>query len=380
MNSGLILYYINIICLTSFSITLLVLLWISIKRQQKLSTKSIVNNIDDYKIQLSYSPIVDLTYEDALIPDKFDKKLVENALVNLNMNFLFEFGTKDLSYINNITSSIKRLKNGNIVWNLSDKGKKLLKSGKAELVFHNESGKLLPMIKDQRTGKFVEQFKGKMPNVGSKIANLSNVVVNVAHIIAGADISNKLKSVDKKVDLLIAGRRIDQMSRIESNYLLARELLSGPLSENDISTLKLLHKEIMELRSAWRQEIELKLSSIEDPNNIGWLKKMFTRQQTRDRKVISGICEFEKEIRLIGFSLSYDLALCQVIGNSNTFINITLPDEIIRLNRIKVLVEEKTNFISGYSNDEIVRSVNDYFGYICEKYSTFIPVVLPQTE
>ncbi|GAB4374948.1 MAG: hypothetical protein Kow0042_19960 [Calditrichia bacterium] len=325
------------------------------------------------------SPIKDLSFEEALDIQKFDNSLEKTALDTLNENFLKEFDTKNLSYLSNISSSVKKIKNG-IIWEISDKGKKLLKTGKAEIVFHEESGKLLPIIKDAKTKKFIEQFKGKVPNISSKIANLTNVLVNCAHIISGADISKRINLLDKKVEYLIAGRKIDQLSRIEANYNLARELLFEPLSENDISTLKLLHKDNLELRAVWRREMELKLDQIEDPNNISWIKKIFSRQETRDKKVIKNIieCEFEKEIRLIDFSISFDLALCHAINNSNAFINTTLSEEVKRLNEICLKLIQKKTYIKEVSENDDVESVINYLKYVTIKYSFYTPVYSSQ--
>ena len=309
----------EIILLIVILFGIFVLIFFKVYENTKKSTSPPIqveqrSSTDLFKIEESLitSPINDLSFEEALDIQTFDNNLVEKALVTLNENFLKEFGTKNLPYLDNISSSVKKIKNG-VVWEISDKGKKLIKTGKAELVFHNKSGKLLPAIKDAKTGRFIEQFKGKVPNVGSKIAKLSNVLVNGAHIISGADISKRIELLDKKVEYLIAGRKIDQLSKIEANYNLARELLFYPLNGNDLSTLKLLHKDNLELRSVWRREMELKLDKIEDPNNISWIKKRFSRQKTRDKKVKQNIieCEFEKEIRLIDFTISFDLALCQ---------------------------------------------------------------------
>lgn len=321
------------------------------------------------------SPIKDLSFEEALDIQAFGDSLVEKALDTLNENFLKEFGTKNLLYLDNISSSVKKIKNG-VVWEISDKGKKLIKTGKAELVFHNKSGKLLPAIKDAKTGRFIEQFKGKVPNVGFRIVKLSNVLVNCAHIISGANISKRIKILDKKVEYLIAGRKIDQLSKIETNYNLARELLFCPLNGNDISTLKLLHKDNLELRSVWRREMELKLDKIEDPNNIIWIKKLFSRQKTRDNKLKQSIieCEFEKEIRLIDFTIFFDLALCHAIGNSSAFINTSLSDEIKRLNKIGKILNKKKSYIKETSKNDDVESVIKYLDYVNEKYSSFVPV------
>lgn len=321
------------------------------------------------------SPITDLSFEEALDIQTFDNSLVEKALVTLNENFLKEFGTKNLTYLDNISSSVKKIKDG-VVWEISDKGKKLIKTGKAKFILHKKTGNLLPVIQDAKTNKFIEQFKGRPLNMGSKLAKLSNVLVNCAHIISGADVSKKIKLLDKKVEYLIAGRKIDQLSKIEANYNLARELLFYSLNGNDISTLKLLHKDNLELRSVWRREMELKLDKIEDPNNISWIKKRFSRQKTRDKKAKQSIieCEFEKEIRLIDFTISFDLALCHAIGNSNAFINTSLSDEIKRLNEIGKILNKKKSYIKIISENDDVESVIKYLDYVNEKYSSFVPV------
>lgn len=264
-------------------ITILIIYWklnSSLSFLNKSKENNIGNNrkynIDESQIEKSKkydSAIVHLPFQEALSLDLFYNEMYNSSLSNLKEDLIDNLGLREISSTYPITYSINKLSDGKIIFSLSERGSKLLKTGKAELILETKSGKILPAIRDSKTKEFIEQFKGKAPEIGSKVANLTNAVVNVAHIISGADLAKQLKAVNKKLDYLLACRKIDQFSRLEANYNIAREIFSSTLNNVDKSEIRRLHQENMELRYIWRQEIEAKLSDIENPDNYNWFKK-----------------------------------------------------------------------------------------------------------
>ena len=320
------------------------------------------------------SAIVHLPFQEALSLELFYDEMYNTSLSNLKEDLIDNLGLREISSTYPVSYSINKLSDGKIIFSLSEKGNKLLKTGKAELIFETESGKILPSIRDSRTKEFIEQFKGKAPEIGSKVANLTNAVVNVAHIISGADLAKQLKTVNKKLDYLLACRKIDQFSRLEANYNIAREIFSSTLNEIDKTEIRRLHQENMELRYIWRQEIEAKLSNIENPDNYSWVKKKITRQKTINKKIIFGLSELENELSLIDFSITYDIALTSVFDDGQKyFFQKTLPEEIKNLSSLSYLLIEKANNIKDKNDNSEASPIASYLLEIANKYKGFLP-------
>lgn len=167
-----------------------------------------------------------------------------------------------------VTINALRLKPSGLemIFRASKNGQSLLDKGLAVLTHDKISGQLLPVLKDVKTGKIIEQLKGApLATTASRLAALSAVVVGAAHIVAGADIANRLKRVEKKINLLLALRRIDQEAKLERIFTSARELASGSMSPFKRSEMWRLRGELRELRLTWRRECEYNLRQIEDP-------------------------------------------------------------------------------------------------------------------
>ncbi len=347
----------------------------TLKQSQK--NENIVYVTNDAKIEKTKkydSAIVKLSFQEALSLDLFYNEMYNSSLSNLKEDVLDNLGLREIISSYPITYSLNKLSDGKIIFSLTEKGNALLKSGKAELIFETQSNKLLPAIRDSKTKEFIEQFKGKAPDLSSKVVNLTNAVVNVAHIISGADLAKQLKAVNKKLDYLLACRKMDQFSRLEANYNTAREIFSSSLNKVDRTEIRRLHQENMELRYIWRQEIEAKLSDIENPENYNWFKKKITRQKTINKKISSGLSELENELSLIDFSITYDIALTSVLKDEkNYFLNKTLTEEIKRLSNLSTLLTEKASYIKDKNGDSVVIPSSKFLMDIANKYKTFIP-------
>ena len=119
----------------------------------------------------------------------------------------------------------------------------------------------------------------------------------------------------------------------------------------------------MELRSAWRFELKYNLSNIEDPNRASWIKRFFSRQKTKDKKMLEAISCGEVEIGFIEYSLRLDLALAESSGTLGSFLTHTLPAELDSLIEIRDFVKSKAGLISGkypeLTADYVVHDLSD---------------------
>lgn len=100
----------------------------------------------------------------------------------------------------------------------------------------------------------IEQAKGAS-TVPLRLAQSWALVVSVAHIISGLDVVKRLKDIDRKLSLLVAGRRIDQDAALNRIYTEARGILSQKIDHTVIRELKKYRYDLYELRQVWCGEV-----------------------------------------------------------------------------------------------------------------------------
>lgn len=232
---------------------------------------------------------------------------------------------------------------GTVVVRFTAEGAKLLKA--KELRF---MGKFPTLI--NKAGRTVENAKLTAPlTTGTRVAaNLTMAVVTVAHVISGADLAKKLNKLDSKVDFLVAAHRIDQLARIEGVYRQAKEILH--MEQTDLTRWELhrLGRELFEVRSAWRREISFHVGDLQKTDESqNWFMKRFQllSRKGKDQKVTSTVSACDAEIQLISGSIAIHLALAQAAGTLDTFLQVSLPDEIAELQRVRTLLQERRSFI-----------------------------------
>lgn len=314
------------------------------------------------------NPINKLTFKESLNIERFN-----DQLISYNMSKSDEV----LSHVFNIrpgdgvkmVESVKIVKEKNaIVWELSKEGKKLLKTGKVEWVTHKKTGKLLPVVKNSKGTKFKELIKGTQGGKFARVAKVTNVVVNAAHIISGADLSKKLDSVNNKLDYLIESRKIDKLSKLESLYYELKEQISNSDSKRSRERILEIHDQIRLIRITWRNELEYHLNNIKDPNSRTFFQKLFSIDRNTDEKVYNEITKFEDEMRLIDYCFSLDFAICGAVNQDPSALKI----ELDRFKQTALKLEEKRDHFTGkfpeYNIDDHIK----YLSTIPDKYSNFI--------
>jgi len=288
------------------------------------------------------SPFAQISFDEAFSSNKIAERTADVSLNKLNSYLRKTLENRNISRGIQLVDSVRRAVDFSIVWELSDKGKEMLKTGEAVFNVHKATGKLLPTIKNAENQRFVELLKGSGPDALSKVGQFSNVIVNAAHIISGADLIKQIRKIDKKVSLLLEGRRNDKIAKLEANYIFAQELLSNPVSIPERMLLLNLHRELIELRSAWRRDIDYQLNQINDPKKpYKWFDYKW-RQNSKDKKLYEEISEFETELLCLYFAYIYDMALCAAINHPHT-----LQDEILQLKQTHNLLTVKAKFIDA---------------------------------
>ncbi|MCK4761738.1 MAG: hypothetical protein KAW12_06015 [Candidatus Aminicenantes bacterium] len=365
----------NIVYLIALPILAVVLLLIYINRRH---IKKLLRPASKQDIILgagftTHSPIVKLSFDESLNVDRFTGELRSYSLEHADKAFkeIYEID-KPGGEITRLIEGVKEKIEGNkLIWELSNEGKRLLKEKSIEWFKNKESGKFLPQLVGKKGKKIGELLKSYGSVDITKITRLANIAVNAANIVSGADQAKKLKTLSKQIDYLTAARRIDHLSKLESNFYLAKELLSNPLEPTKINKVLDLHREVIEMRTNWRNEIEHRLKNIDDPKTKSFLKKLFSTRKSRDKEVFSEISQFEEEIGLIDFSFIYDIALCESIGHVNS----SLSTEINRLEETGNLLQKKANYLSGANEEYKIDNQIKQLDRIIRRYKRFRPVI-----
>lgn len=354
-----------------FSLGFILLFYLYIKKHIKmlnLENKFILSRNKD----VGLSPISKISFYDALHSQKMLNAIQESALEKLNKELRNSFPGQSLSKSAQLVDSVRILKDKSIVMTLSNKGKKLLKSGKAEIIFHKDTGKLLPAIRDSQSKKFIENMKGAPANSISKLSKISNLIVNTAHIISSADMAKKINILDKKTDYLIEGRRIDKIGDLEANYRLAQQILSkNIINTEEYGSLLEIHKDLMRLRSIWRREIEYKLSNINDPKNRNFFSRkwgILDYTKSTNKNIYNAISTFKFELALIDFTIFFDVLIGEKLS-----LYYYLNDDLKFLSHTKKLLKSRQQFLTGENNEYAVDEYLAFFDKLEDRVKCFLP-------
>jgi len=311
-----------------------------------------------------------LTFTQSLDSEQFAIASQESALFSLNM--LLDKGIVD--GVSVTVNSVRLLPSGSeIKFTCSKEGQRMLDEGTAVLSRNRVSGKYLPLLKDARTGEFIEQLKGVPVNkIASQLGNMSVAVIGAAHIIAGADIAKRLHSIESEMNLLLAYRCNDQMAKLERIYASAKELSCGPMNQDKCWELWRLRGELRELRCTWRHELQYHLNLIEDPDSAPWLKRMFPRQKSIDINIHTKITDGQLQAGLIEYSLRLDQVLAVGSGTVPEF-EVTLSGELQELEMVASLLQSKAGLISGKYKELSVEPMAKAMTAMVEQYRRLLP-------
>lgn len=157
----------------------------------------------------------------------------------------------------------------------------------------------------------------------------------------------------------------------------AKEILSMEQSDNTRWELHRLGRELFEGRSAWRREICFHVGNVQKTEESqNWLMNRFQSfsRKGKDKKVTSTVSACDAEIQLISGSIALHLALAQAAGTLDTFLQVSLPDEIAELKRVRSLLRERGSFIHDKHPElrESVAAVGNRMDGVARLYQAMI--------
>jgi hypothetical protein len=192
------------------------------------------------------NPLLLVGYDDALQVGPLLTKLGEDSHSKL-IRAIAAHGGDSLALA--LQGASIAMHNGTFVAKFGAEATRLYKAKELHLMV-DASGRHVPTLVGA-SGKTVQNARLLGPLAkGTRIAaNLAAAAITAAHIISGIDLAKKMDRLNGKVDFLIAGRRIDQLSRLEGVYRQARELLHGGLDDDSQREIHRLGRELFEVRS-----------------------------------------------------------------------------------------------------------------------------------
>lgn len=202
------------------------------------------------------------------------------------------------------------------------------------------AGRDLPILLTAN-GKTLEiaRIAGTGAQLASTATAVTGMVVLVAHMISGADNAQKLNEANKKLDFLIAARRIDQCARMEAVFRQAKELMALPWEPEIQRDLHRLGIILHELRAAWRAEVRHKLSQIdlkkpEDTDN--WFMKAvrWALEGNNAEKGSQTVYQNMAELHLLNVSLALHISLALASNTIDAYASQSLPEELAMTQRL----------------------------------------------
>jgi hypothetical protein len=318
--------------------------------------------------------ITRLSFDESLDLEKFACASQEAALSDLNRRLMSSAPDGLVIAVNGLQLAESGV---NMVVSASKGGQKLLQDGVA-VISRTATKQSLPVIRGVKDGRILEMMKeARGAQALGRLASLGAVIVGAAHIISGADIARMLKDLNAKVDLILAYRKVDQMSALERIYTSARELCRGHVTKEKKWALWTMRGELRELRTIWRREMRTRIGLIKDPNQQDWLRSMFSWIEQVDRgphqEAHQKIREEQPGLMLIEYSLRLDQTLAVASDTVHEF-ETTLQDELKGLEDLRRLLRSKANLISRRYPDLSVQPMLDGMAAMLEGYGKLLPV------
>ncbi len=290
-------------------------------------------------------PLLSVKYEEALQIRPLLQKVGEDSRAVLVAS-VAAHGGDGLAFA--LQGASIAINDGAFIAKFSAEAARLFKAGELRLLI-DASGKKLPTLVGA-SGKTVANARllGPLAKGTTIAANIATAAITVAHVVSGIDLAKKMDRLNGKVDFLVAGRRIDQLSRLEGVYRHAKELLHGGIDDYSQKELHRLGRELFEIRSSWRGEISYHVSRLnkasESVNQFIAFFESMTRK-SKDQKTADRVCACDTEIHLINVSIATHMALAQASGRLDTFLQVSLPDELEQIAVIRELLWSRRNFI-----------------------------------
>ncbi len=251
---------------------------------------------------------------------------------------------------------------GEIIYKFSEHAMELYRRGEATIAVHAETNKFLPLMQDS-SGKILEQAKGTLA-AAPQLAQVLSLVVSAAHLIAGHDLSQRVKKLQKSVDFLIAGRTIDKKARLDRYFIQARGELAKPITELRQSRLSDISYSLAQLRMEWRGEIEALIEVSDHLESTKWWH-LRTKSSNKgiQRELTDAAPIIGQKLESIGSALLIEAMLALSTNSLDELRNNTLTREVTEWAELDSMCQRMVVHFSGKrlaETSQIAAGVADY--------------------
>ncbi len=214
-----------------------------------------------------------------------------------------------------------------------------LKLGSAAFVKDNQTGLIIPQLRDLATGKFMEHGK-LMHNVKSMPELMRQVgtsalpgLIAISHIISNYDINRQLKQVGKNIEFLKSARLYDQKAELIANFGKLQQAFSLPEPHRTIE-LGRIHFDLQKLRNVWGMEIEGALRDRKD-SRPKLIRNTFIKRSSVSLENQQELQNVQERLTLMGYSARLD-SIAITVGNARVY----KEDELLPLEKIGKLLKK----------------------------------------
>lgn len=217
-----------------------------------------------------------------------------------------------------------------------------------------KSGERLLVAVDKNGRKFISQAKQVDPTMAARLAQIGTLVVGAAHIIASYDNAKNIKAIDAKVDVLIEQNSNELLAELAAIFESLKEQLHSAESEEGRTHLLALKHKLKVIRSRWFLDIESELKTIKNPSDRNFLVRLFSRKKTTVQNLMNELSAQEEPLYLIRFSLQMEQVIAEVLGGSDKFNDLTLPDVRSQILQLSKVISERRDWIKEHSSEDTV--------------------------
>jgi hypothetical protein len=208
----------------------------------------------------------------------------------------------------------------------------------------------------------VHELLGKLPEALTKLPELiMGSLIPLAHYLSGLETSRRLREANKKLDMLLVGRRIDQKALLERIWCRAGEIARSPNDPDARPMLLKYRDELLQLRLTWENEIRSLLQTAPDVE-AAW------RKNGKAWQLVEHVLPCVEKARFLQLALFADYCTAIASGTTETFLSWIIPSEIQKVEELTNPFETQRSILrnlDAYAEiAQIADTVNAYYEFL----------------
>jgi hypothetical protein len=208
----------------------------------------------------------------------------------------------------------------------------------------------------------VHELLGKLPEALTKLPELiMGGLIPLAHYLSGLETSRRLREANKKLDMLLVGRRVDQQALLERIWWRAGEIARSPNDPDARPMLLKYRDELLQLRLTWENEIRSLLQSVPDVE-AAW------RKNGKAWQLVEHVLPCVEKARFLQLALFADYCTATASGTTETFLSCIIPSEMQKVEEITSAFDTQRSTLrnlDAYAEiAQIADTVNAYYDFL----------------